>query len=75
MNAVAELLLSTVAVMVAAYILGAFWAGHESGLLWALMSGAVFLAAIGILIVMRKIGALSQRTNLEGSKRNGNQSQ
>ena len=54
----AELLLSTVAVMVAAYILGAFWAGHESGLFAALLSGAVFLAVIGILIVMSKIGAL-----------------
>jgi hypothetical protein len=46
--------------MVAAYILGAFWAGHESGLFVALLSGAVFLAAIGILIVMSKIGALPQ---------------
>ena len=60
MHAVAELLLSTVAVMVAAYILGSFYAGHESGLLATLLSGAVFLAAIGILIVMSKIGALPQ---------------
>lgn len=60
LHAVTELLLSTVAVMVAAYILGAFWAGHESGLFVALLSGAVFLAAIGILIVMSKIGALPQ---------------
>jgi hypothetical protein len=37
-----------------------FYAGHESGLFAALLSGAVFLAAIGILIVMSKIGALPQ---------------
>jgi len=58
LHAVAELLLSAVAVIVAAYILGSFYAGHESGLFAALLSGAVFLAAIGILIVMTKIGAL-----------------
>jgi uncharacterized membrane protein len=57
---VADLLLSAVVVMVLAYILGSFYAGHESGLLWALLSGAVFLAAIGVLIVIGKIGALRQ---------------
>ena len=54
MRAVAELLLIAVAVAVAAGIL--------MGPLAALLSGAIFLAAVGILIVMSKMGALPQNS-------------